>query len=125
MRRWMVVMGSVLVVVTACSTTRTRTPEAIAQAWAEGVRVGDTAAVSALLSPTHDTRIFAWWWERAGDFREIGRLQQFTMKHITAAGTSTNVVIEWTGSEAPVCTTVQIAPDRMVSNVSDFETCPE
>jgi len=125
MRRWMLVIWSVLVLVTACSTVSAPTPEAVAQAWAEGVKNGDTAAVTRLMNVTNDNVLFASFWRRAQNFREAGRLQNYTIRQVTASGNSTDVIIEWTGSQAPVCTRVQIAPDRTVSNVSDFETCPE
>ena len=124
MRRGMLAAASLILVLTACG-QRTPSPEAVAQQWAEAVKVGDTAAVGALMPVAANNMLFAAWWGRANDFRKVGRLQAYTIESATAAGNSTNVLIEWTGSQAPVCTTVQIAPDRTVSNVSDFETCKE
>ncbi len=124
MRRRTVATAMLAVMLTACGQSAP-TPEAVAQQWAEAVKVGDTNAVGALMPATTNNVLFAAWWGRTEDFREAGRLQAYTIKQASAAGNSTDVLVEWTGSQAPVCTTVQIAPDRTVSNVSDFETCEE
>lgn len=125
---------SVLVLLTACQSsisarlaapTPTPTVESVGTQWAEAVKVGDTAAMGTLMPAAANNMLFAAWWGRAGDFRKAGRLQAYTIEKVTAAGSSTDILIKWTGSQQPVCTTIQVAPNHTVINVSDFETCKE
>jgi hypothetical protein len=96
--------------------------ESIAVQWAEAVTAGDHAALATMMNGANNI-LYAAWRGRTEEFRQAGRLQAYSIGTPVAAGTSTNVEIRWTGSGEPMCTTIQVAPDRTVSIVSDLYVC--
>ena len=54
------------------------------------------------------------------------RLEAYTITGTRAAGTSTDVMMTWTGGDAPpICTTIQVGPDGKIVLYSGIYDCPE
>lgn len=109
-----------LLSVTACA--QGRSPETVIQTWADAAKAGDYATAEALM--TGDAFAKMTWREPHIRYHTAGRLQQYTVINgPTAAGASHTATLRWTGSMAPMCITVQIGADGLLTPLSDYARC--
>jgi hypothetical protein len=133
MRRRAWVLLNVLVLLTACGTTLgvttptptpVPTPEAVGKVWGDAIVANDFAVLRSMMQGDEFT--FSIW---AGDVqraKQRQRMQAYTMTGTRAAGTSTDVMMTWTGGDAPpICTTIQVGPDSKIVLYSGIYDCPE
>lgn len=124
---------NVLVLLTACGTTLgvttptptpVPTPEAVGKAWGDAIVANDFAVLRSMMQGDEFT--FSIW---AGDVqraKQRQRMQAYTITGTRAAGTSTDVMMTWTGGDAPpICTTIQVGPDSKIVLYSGIYDCPE
>ncbi len=123
---------NLLVLLTACGTTLSvttptptpvPTPEAVGKVWADAVLVNDFAVLRSIM-PGDDFTFSAW----AGKLQEAKERQwmhAYTITGTRAAGTSTDVMMTWTGTDDPICTTIQVGPDGNIVLYSGIYFCPD
>ncbi len=133
MRRRAWVVLNLLVLLTACGTTLSvtpptptpvPTPEAVAKVWAEAVLANDFAVLRSIMPG--DEFMFGAWAGKLQRAKERQRMQAYTITGTRAAGTSTDVLMTWTGADPrPICTAIQVGPDGKIVLYSDINFCPE
>ncbi len=124
---------TLLVLLTACGTTLNvttptptpvPTPEAVGKVWGDAMLANDFAVLRSIM-PGDDFTFSAW----AGQVQEAKqrqRLEAYTITGTRAAGTSTDVLMTWTGVEPrPICTTIQVGPDGKIVLYSGIYFCPK
>lgn len=116
-------LASLLILVSACGAGRTASEEVIRR-WADAATEGDYAASKALMGM--DPFMEEMWQTMNEPFRVKGRLQAYTIVDgPSRVGQSTNAMLRWTGSEAPLCLRVQVSPDGKLFVLSNYEQCEE
>jgi hypothetical protein len=107
-------------VLTACA--QQRSPATVIETWADAAKAGDYATAEALM--TGDDFAKMTWREPHIRYHKAGRLEQYTMiDGPTATGQSHTATLRWTGSMAPLCITVQVGADGLLTPLSDYARC--
>ena len=109
-----------ILALTACA--QGRSPETVIQTWADAAQAGDYATAEALM--TGDAFAKMTWREPHIRYHKAGRLQQYTLiDSPTPTGASHTATLRWTGSMAPLCITVQVGADGLLTPLSDYHRC--
>ena len=124
---------TLLVLLTACGTTLgvttptptpVPTPEAVGNVWGDAMLANDFAVLRSIMPG--DDFMFGAWAGKLQRAKERQRMHAYTMTGTRAAGTSTDVMMTWTGGDAPpICTTIQVGPDGKIVLYSGIYDCPE
>ncbi len=129
-RAW--VLLGVLVLLTACGTTvgvttptptPVPTPEAVGKAWGDAVLANDVTVLRSIMQG--DDVTFSIWASQVQEAKQRQRLEAYTITGTRAAGTSTDVMMTWTGADDPICTTIQVGPDGKIVLYSGIYECRE
>jgi hypothetical protein len=132
MRRCAWVLLTLLVLLTACGTTLgvttptptpVPTPEAVGKVWGDAVLANDFTVLRSIMQG--DEFMFSVWAGQVQEAKERQRLEAYTITGTRAAGTSTDVMMTWTGAGAPICTTIQVGPDGKIVLYSGIYYCPD
>jgi len=130
-RAW--VLLGVLVLLTACGTTLgvttptptpVPTPEAVGKVWGDAILANDFTVLRNIMQG--DDFMFSVWAGKVQDAKQDQHMQAYTITGTRAAGTSTDVMMTWTGAEErPICTTIQVGPDGKIALYSGIYYCPD
>ena len=132
MRRRTWVLLNFLVLLTACSTTLgtttptptpVPTPEAVGKVWGDAVLANDFTVLRSIMQG--DDFTFSAWAGKVQEAKERQWMQAYTITGTRAAGTSTDVMMTWTGAADPICTTIQVGPDGKIVLYSGIYFCPK
>ncbi len=129
-RAW--VLFTILVLLTACGTTvgvttptptPVPTPEAMGKVWGDAILANDFAVLRSIMQG--DDFMFGAWAGEVQRTKELQRMHAYTITGTRAAGTSTDVMMTWTGADDPICTTIQVGPDGKIVLYSRIYFCPK
>jgi hypothetical protein len=132
MRRRAWVLFNILVLLTACGTTLgvttptptpVPTPEAVGKVWGDAVLANDFTVLRSIMQG--DDVTFNIWASQVQEAKQRQRLEAYTITGTRAAGTSTDVMMTWTGADDPICTTIQVGPDGKIVLYSGIYFCPK
>ena len=131
MRRRAWILLTLLILLTACGTTLgvtiptpVPTPEAVGKVWGDAIVANDFALLRSIMQG--DDFMFSVWAGKVQDAKQDQHMHAYTITGTRAAGTSTDVMMTWTGAEErPICTTIQIGPDGKIVLYSGIYYCPK
>jgi hypothetical protein len=132
MRQRAGVLFTILVLLTACGTTLgvttptptpVPTPEAVGTLWGDAVLANDFTVLRSIMQG--DDVTFSIWASQVQEAKQRQRLEAYTLTGTRAAGTSTDVMMTWTGAGTPICTTIQVGPDGKIVLYSGIYECRE